>query len=158
PGLAITAPGSDFMSMRTRLWDVNYPSVYVPAMPGVMTIRRTLENLEETPASWSVYVVADSDINISVPAKLTFQPHGSANLDMVINAATVPVSNLRGGWVVLVEDGGTRFLHFPIIFVRWQNGMPVLTTCNPTTIKVGATTACTVTVANVGSTPVAATA
>jgi subtilisin family serine protease len=158
PGLAITAPGSDFMSMRSRLWDVNYPSVYVPAMPGVMTVRRTLENLENTPASWSVYVATDPDVTILVPTKLTFQPRGSANLDMVINAATVPVSNLRGGWIVLVEDGGTRVLHLPIIFMRWQNGMPVLTTCNPTTIKVGTTTACTLTVANVGTAPIAAAA
>jgi uncharacterized repeat protein (TIGR01451 family) len=158
PGLAITAPGSDFITKRARLWDVNYPSVYMPSMPGVVTVRRTLENLEGTAASWSVYAVTSADLPITVPAKITLQPHGFADLDIVINSATEKISHVRSAWIVLVEDGGTRVLHFPITFIRWQNNMPILTTCNQATIKTGATTSCSMTAANVSPAPIDVTA
>ena len=37
PGLTFNATAADYVAHQTDLWNVNYPSIYIPVMPGVMT-------------------------------------------------------------------------------------------------------------------------
>jgi hypothetical protein len=157
PGLSISPAPGDFVAMKSHLWDVNYPSLFLPAMPGVMTVRRTVQNLENVPKSWTVQQYMPSDVTVTVPARIDVPANGSVSFDIVVNASTVPLMHVRQGWLAFFEVGGTRALQFPIMLSRLQSGVPILARCNPSTIVLNSTTTCSVTAENTTFTPASVT-
>jgi subtilisin family serine protease len=158
PGLAITTPGSEFVDLRSRLWDANYPSIYLPVMPGVMTVRRTLENLDSETKTWTVQGLPTTDVSITTPSSIVLPPFGKVTIDITINAATAIINHVRQTSVIFREVNGTRVLRLPIALVRLEGRLPVLTTCSPTTIKQGTSTSCTMSVSNTEPEPAFVTA
>ena len=45
PGLTFDDTAVDYVALQTNLWNANYPSVYMPAMPGVITVQRTAHSM-----------------------------------------------------------------------------------------------------------------
>ena len=41
PASPSTRPRADYLALDNQLWNANYPSVYVPSMPGIITVQRT---------------------------------------------------------------------------------------------------------------------
>jgi hypothetical protein len=149
PGISISPSPGEFLAKQTHLWDVNYPSLHVPVMPGVMTVRRTIQNLENVQKTWAITAYMPSpDVSITVPSTIVLPPGGSASFDITINAATVLIGHVRLGWLGFTEVGGTRALQFPITFARVQNGFPIITRCDSNAIDLNATTTCTVSAEN----------
>lgn len=154
PGISISPAPGEFMAKQSHLWDANYPSLHMPVMPGVMTVRRTLQNLENVQKTWAVTAYMTSpDVSITVPSTIVLPPGGSASFDITVNASIVTISHVRLGWLGFTEVGGTRTLQFPISLVRANNGFPIITRCAPSTVDLNATTTCTVAAENTTFTP-----
>jgi uncharacterized repeat protein (TIGR01451 family) len=153
PGLAITPAPDEFTTMAARLWDVNYPSLYLPALPGAIAVQRRLENLEPTQKTWNIFAIPlAADLRITVPPTVVLPAHGSAPISIFVDASTVPVGYVRIGFVVFIESGGMRALLLPITLTRKQGELPITSSCAPGTIRVGSSSTCTVTVSNIGLT------
>jgi uncharacterized repeat protein (TIGR01451 family) len=150
PGLTFDASPSDYSLHSADLWNANYPSVYVPALAGEITLQRTAHNLLSHSTSWDLSVTGATDFTVSVPASLTVPAGGNATFDITIDARDVPVGQTRTAMLSLMEDDtqGMRMLHMPITFNRKQASVTLAKTCAPAVIDIGQTTDCTVTFQN----------
>ncbi len=154
PGISISPAPGEFMAKQSHLWDANYPSLHMPVMPGVMTVRRTVQNLENVQKTWAITAYMPSpDVSITVPSTIVLPPGGSASFDITVNAAVVTIAHVRLGWLGFTEVGGTRALQFPITLVRVQNGFPIITRCEPSIVNLNALTTCTIAAENTTFTP-----
>src|SRR5581483_11782736 len=146
PGLTFDVPASDFDVQRDALWKVNLPSVYLPTFPGRATVTRTARDVSGLGGEWQVQVEAPSDVAIAAPATIALPPAGDKKLTMTITGAGVPVDQVRHAVVRLVKTGTTEALVLPITLVRKAAPLTVQNTCDASTVAVGATTVCHVTV------------
>ena len=158
PGISISPAPGEFAAKQSQLWDVNYPSLHMPVMPGVMTVRRTIKNLENVQKTWAITpYMTSSDVSVTVPSTIVLPPGGSASFDITVNAALVTIAHVRLGWLGFSEVGGTRTLQFPITLVRTQNAFPIITRCSPSNVDLNATTTCTVAAENTTFNPASVT-
>jgi subtilisin family serine protease len=149
PGLTFDATGAQLTAGAANLFTVNQPSVYVPALPGTVTVTRTARNTQATSVIWQLRTSAPSDLRITVPGKLTINPGASASFTIGIDATAVPIGETRFGTVTLVQTrGGSRTLHIPVTIVRRRAAIGFTTACAPTSLTVGALTHCTLTASN----------
>ena len=56
PGLSISDSAASYVAHEDDLWNSNYPSLYIPNMPGEMTVYRTLQSELGTMPWWTVSV------------------------------------------------------------------------------------------------------
>jgi subtilisin family serine protease len=147
PGLTIDESGADYLALQTNLWNANYPSVYVPAMPGAITVQRTVHSLLPTPSTWDLAIIGSpSDVKIKVPDKLLVAAGGDATFDISIEARDVPIGQARHATLRLSRPGTT--LQIPISFVRRVQPVALSTDCAPASIPLKAQTTCTITAVN----------
>lgn len=59
-GLTFDATASQYIARQNDLWNANYPSVYVPSMPGLIVITRTAHSTLKTPSLWTLKVADQS--------------------------------------------------------------------------------------------------
>ena len=149
PGLTFDATGAQYTAAAANLFTANQPSVYIPAMPGLVTVSRTARNTQATSVIWQLKTSGPSDLRITVPGKLTLNPGASASFAISIDATAVPLGETRFGMVTLVQTrGGSRTLHIPVTVVRRGAAIGFTTACDPTTLTAGALTHCTLTATN----------
>lgn len=115
PSLAFDVPSDDFVTHKDDLWNVNYPSLYIPAMPATLTVQRTAHSEEPKDARWRLQVDAPSDLKITVPALLVIPAGGEATFDIAIDASAVPAGEVRHATLFLKGPGSP---HLPITSVR----------------------------------------
>lgn len=143
----ISDTGANFMTYKDALWKANYPSLYIPEMPGRVTVERTLHNESKLPQVWGLRVQgAPSDLKISVPPWVSIPPRGDAKIKITVDASTVPQGEVRSA--VLAFTFGPYALTFPVTIVRGQADVAVTKTCAPTDINRNESTTCTVTLTN----------
>lgn len=116
PGLTFEALGDDFVAHQDDLWNVNYPSIYVPAMGDVITITRTAHSELSKKSTWSLSVKKPSDLKINVPPSIKVSAGGVAPFTIIINAAAVPAGEVRQGTIYLKYD--TYNVHIPVTIVK----------------------------------------
>ncbi len=150
PGLTFDATATDYLAHAADLWNVNYPSVYVPAMPGAITVQRTAHNVLSFDDPWQLSVTGATDFTVSVPNNLLVPANGDATINIVIDARNVPVGQVRMATLILKERAtqGARTLHIPITIVRKQPNVTMTKSCSPGTFAKGAATNCTITFQN----------
>ena len=149
PGIAFASTGPQFVAAQSHLWDANYPSVFVPSMPGMIDVNRTAQNLTGSSQIWQLKATGAADFTISVPNKITIGPGGSATFTIGLDASLVPQGQTRFGVVTLKQSkGGNRTLHMPVTIVRGQGAVTLNKACAPTTLTPGAVTHCDLTIAN----------
>jgi uncharacterized repeat protein (TIGR01451 family) len=147
PGITFDVPALDYVTLANRLWDANYPSLYVPIMPGVITVQRTAHSELSHQSSWQIKVIsAPSDVKISVPNHILIPGGGDATFDITVDARAVPIGQVRHATIRLKH--GFREAHFPITIVRKQPIVSLDKSCDPATIARGATTTCTIELTN----------
>ena len=66
--VTISETGANFLALEDSLWDANYPSLYVPVLPGRITVERTFQNHTNRRQWFRVRVDSPSDLDISVPS------------------------------------------------------------------------------------------
>jgi uncharacterized repeat protein (TIGR01451 family) len=148
PGFAILPAEGEFVTKRSQLWDVNYPSVYASRLPGVIATQRVLTNLENRQVQWTIQVSATSPLRVVVPSSITLPALGTAALPITIDGTSLAVDYLAAATVTFSEVGGSRQLRLPIVVLRKSDALPVSASCVPTTIRVSQTTQCSISVSN----------
>ena len=146
PGLTFDVAGQDYLDHEADLFNTNYPSIYVPDMPGRVTVQRTAHSVVGANSAWNLLVSAPSDMSVTVPATLLVPAGGDATFDITIDASAVPVGEVRMATIYLRR--GQIILHIPVTIVRGEADVTLSKTCDPATFAVGATTSCTLTLEN----------
>jgi uncharacterized repeat protein (TIGR01451 family) len=137
---------ANYLALKDQLWNANYPSLYVPAMPGAITVQRTVHNETNKNTTWKLSVDAPPDVTVIVPKQLAVPANGNATFSITVLAPSVPLGQARFATLWLTK--GTTQVHFPITFVRQQPVVTLNKTCDPATLAKGATTTCTITATN----------
>jgi uncharacterized repeat protein (TIGR01451 family) len=148
PGITFDVTPQEYLDHQDDLWNVNYPSVYIPVMPGRITVQRTAKDVLGFGNHWTLSAKAGKDWSISVPKHLFVPGNGQASFDITIDARNVPFEEVRHGEIRLTDGHGQ--LHIPVTIVRRQPILTMAKTCTPDSIKKGQTTGCSITVTNTG--------
>jgi hypothetical protein len=148
PRITFDVTAQEYLDHEEDLWNVNYPSLYIPVMPGRITVQRTAKDVQGVESGWRLSVRSGDDWKITVPKHLVVPANGEASFDITIDAGNVPLGEVRHGEIRLRD--GSMVLHIPVTIVR---GQPVLTmdkTCDSSGSGQIKTTDCTITVSNTG--------
>jgi len=145
-GLTFDETAANYLVLRAELWNANYPSLYHPAMPGQITVQRTVRNETGADGVWLLSVAAPADVSIAVPGQIFAPAGGSATFSITIKAPNVPLGETRHA-LIRLRQGNTQ-MHFPVTFVRRQPDIALTKTCEPMALLRGAQTTCTITATN----------
>ncbi len=145
-GLTIDESAADFLANQGKEWENNYPSVWVPVLPGKITVERTVQNESSSRATWKLSVSAPDDVKISVPRRIRVPGNGEATFEIKIDARNVPVGEIRMAEITLKK--GDQRLHIPVAFKRAEAAVTINKTCDPSTFKQWQSTTCTITIQN----------
>jgi hypothetical protein len=147
PGITIDETGANYVTNANQLYLANYPSVYHPSMPGLLTVQRTVHSVTATNATWKLSVMkSHTDFKVTVPTKINVAAGGDTTFSISIDARDVAIGQVRFAKITL-RNGG-RELKIPVTFVRGQAPITLDKTCAPATVPVGTNTTCTITVVN----------
>ena len=147
PGLLIDESAANFIAMQSRLWDANYPSLYVPTLEGKLTVNRSLRSTRGIKRTWRTRVVAPADLKVVVPDSFVVPANGVYNLAITVDGSQLAIGELRHALLELRNTSETT-LRFPITVMRGTSQVPMTKECAPTNIKVNETTNCSITVSN----------
>jgi uncharacterized repeat protein (TIGR01451 family) len=136
-----------YLALEDNLWNANYPSLFIPSMPGLMTVQRTVHNELSTGGSWKTSVQAPADLVVSVPKNINVSKNGYQTFEITVDARAVPIGETRMARMTLSRNGG-QTLTFPITIVRGEPVVGASKECAPGTIGKNQTTTCTITVSN----------
>jgi subtilisin family serine protease len=116
PGGTFDVSGFDLLNHQGQLQTLNYPSVYLPAMPGLVTVQRTLHSVQRKALTWRLTVSAPADVAVGVPATLTVPGNRDATFSIAVDAHSVPRGQVRHASLTL--ESGRKRLVLPITLVR----------------------------------------
>ena len=116
PGLTFNVSGQHFIDHKDDLWNVNYPSIYIPSMPDTITIRRRVHSELSLTALWLLSVTTPPDLIITTPGSLSVPAGGNVIFNITIDASSVPAGQVRHA--TLIMRYSNYILHVPITIVR----------------------------------------
>ncbi len=146
PGLTISDSVDSFNSLKNELWNTNYPSLYVPDMPGQITVERTVHSELLQSSIWQTAVDGPEDLTVYVPESITVPAGGDLTFDITVDARHVPVGDYRSATLFLENDGIS--LRFPITIVRGEPALSLDKECTPTVLDTGSETHCNIIISN----------
>jgi uncharacterized repeat protein (TIGR01451 family) len=146
-GITFDVPAQDYVDLSDELWNANYPSIYLSALPGQITLQRTAHSVLGTDVSYETDVKTPRDVEISVPRRVKVPKLGDATFDITIDGRNVPLGEVRHAAITLKGRGNSE-LHLPISIVRRQPAVTLEKSCTPLTFKEDETTTCTITTTN----------
>ncbi|WP_420631121.1 S8 family serine peptidase [Candidatus Leptofilum sp.] len=146
PGLTISDSGANYVAHENDLWNSNYPSLYIPNMPGEMTVYRTLQSELGYDAWWVVSVEADDGLNINVPSVVGIRAGRDATVAINVDASGVAVGDTAMGVIHMTH--GDHAVRFPVTIVRGEAAVSIEKVCDSDSLAIGEATECTVTVTN----------
>lgn len=145
-GLTFNETADGYRTLETELWKANYPSLYVPIMPGKITVQRRVHSELDTSSVWKLSSESPADVKVTTVNKITVGPHGETGFNITVDASTVPLGEVRHATLYLEHDG--QRLHFPITIVRREADVALATSCEPSVFPLGDTTDCSITMTN----------
>jgi hypothetical protein len=149
PGLTFDATAAEYVALQSELYKANYPSVYHPNMPGIVTVSRTAHSVLGSNSTWKLSASSPSDFKITVPKTIDVAAGGNTTFDITMDASTVALGSTRFGMITLKQSkGGKGELHIPVTIVRRQAAVAFTKECSPTDLAPGETTSCTLTATN----------
>ncbi|MFN8198951.1 MAG: hypothetical protein U0R72_11565 [Nakamurella multipartita] len=140
--------------------DLNQPSIDVPALPGLVTVKRTATNgVLAAPSATPPAPRRPTLDHHRPPRSFTLRKGQSVELSVTIDATKLAPGTTAAqfGQIQLTEIGGkARNAHLPVAFTPGSAAVTLTNTCDPSTITLRPVTAstCTVTAANTGAAPV----
>jgi hypothetical protein len=147
PGVTFDVPGADYVTFANELYRVNYPSLYIPSMPGQVTVQRTMRSVLSQSATWKFKVQdAPPDLTITVPSQVIVSAGGTATFNITVDARNVPLGGVRHASIEI--SNAPRKLRFPVTIVRGQATLPLTKSCAPGTFPLNTNTTCTLTIVN----------
>ena len=147
PYFTIDETGANYVANQDRLYATNYPSLYVPALSGALTVNRTLKSVSGRTRDYRVSVSSPADLRVRVSStSFSLRPGASRTLAITVDGRDVPLGQTR--FATITFRSGSRTFTFPVTVVRRQGPVAVDKTCAPDPVKRKATTTCTVTMTN----------
>lgn len=146
PGLSISESAANFYMYEDNLWNSNYPSLYIPNMPGQMTVERTLQSELGHDAWWTVSVESDEGLVVDAPAVVGIRAGRDRTISIHVDASGVALGDTA--MAVLHLTHGDHALRFPITIVREQAPVTIDKTCDSASLAPGEATECTITITN----------
>jgi subtilisin family serine protease len=117
PGITFDTAGDEFNTHKNDLWNVNYPSIYVPNLSGTVTVTRTAHSELVSSSKWKASIQAPSDLAISVtPDSFTIPANGDVPLSITINVSSVPSGQVRHA-TLFIKSGSYR-AQIPLTIVK----------------------------------------
>jgi subtilisin family serine protease len=152
PGLTFDETGADYVALQNQLWNSNYPSLYVPVMPGKITVERTVRSVLPQKSVWYTSVESPPDVKVSVPAYFGIYPGADYTFQISVDASQVPLGQVRHATLYLSTTFGKDYtritVRFPITIVRKQPAISLSKVCDPAAIGFKETTNCSITASN----------
>lgn len=148
PGISISDSGSDYLALEDELWNSNYPSLYIPSMPGRMTIERTIRSELDYSAFWEMHVEAPSDLRVIARGQIGLRPGSEKTVSITIDARQVPLGEVRHATLYFKEVDGPHVARFPITIVREMPEVEIFNRCNPAVFVRTNSTECSITITN----------
>jgi subtilisin family serine protease len=177
PGLTISDTAENYILLAGNLSTSNYPSLYIPVLAGKVVVERTLKSVDRQERSWKLRVDAPEDLRVQVPREVTLRPGAKKRISILVDASRIPIGETRHATLRLESNGreGCHGPHlgsgrddcadtqhwrgrgkgkesidlvFPITIVRRQGDVALTKACDPLVVARGATTTCTIDVAN----------
>lgn len=145
-GLTFDEIGDNFMAFKDQLWMANYPSLYLPTMPGAVVVDRTVHSELDSYACWRTSVEAPPDVTVRVPPKLCLPAGGEKTFHISLEAGGVPIGQVRHARLYLQH--GQQVLNFPITIVRRQPPVTLEKACMPGSLAEDAITQCSLKITN----------
>ena len=133
PGLTISDTGWSFLSLENQLWHANYPSLYVPVHPGIITVERTVKDVgkakskkskksKKKSTQWKVKVDAPGDVHVTVPKSFKLKKDGEETISTTVDARNVPIGETRHANIEMKAEKTKA--NFPITIVRGKRPSP----------------------------------
>ena len=148
PGLTISATADEFRMYESSLWNSNYPSIYIPTMPGEMTIYRTVQSELDHDSWWRISIDAPDDVVIKTRPIIGLRNYQSEQLPIMIDARRVPDGETRHATIYLNHGNGEHIVQIPVTIVRQQPDVAMETSCGPSSFPQRETTTCSITISN----------
>lgn len=145
-GFTMDETGANYVARQNDLWNANYPSIYIPVMPGIVTVQRTLISELTKNISYKTLVESPADVVVTVPKKVKVPKGGSATFSITINGERVPMGQARHATLKLIYKD--QVYRIPISFVRGEPDVAIDKVCDPATIPQKGSTNCTITMTN----------
>jgi subtilisin family serine protease len=148
PGLTFDVSGFDYVVHSNDLWNANYPSVFIPSMPGILSVTRVAHSVLSYASTWNLSY--QGAFKVTVPPTVSVPAGGDAAFTVAIDASDIAVGDFQSGMLTLTETSGqaTHKLHIPISLIRKDQGISLSKTCTSPAIGKDATTTCTITATN----------
>jgi len=114
--LTFDVPGTDYVNHASDLWTVNYPSIYIPAMPDKIVLTRTAHNNCTADSTWTINLTAPTDLIVKVATSIIVPGRGNKKFTITIIAKDVPPGETRHATIQMTS--GQRSIALPITIVR----------------------------------------
>jgi hypothetical protein len=148
PLFTISDTGANFTALQDALYKSNYPSLYVPALAGSLTVQRTLASVTREDVEYRATVSSSAGLDVTVsPSRFTIKKGASRTISITVDGRDIPLGETRFATVTFRSSKG-RTSTFPVTVVRRQGPVAVTNTCAPSSIAVGASTDCAITATN----------
>ena len=144
--VTMAAEASQFADHGQDLWNTNYPSLYLPAMPGRIWVQRRVENTWHEDRKWILSVRQPEDVSIALPNRLRIQANDDELFEIKVDAREVPIGEVRHATIEFQEDD--LVLHMPVTIVRQQPPVSLETDCSQALIPARVRTTCLITATN----------
>ncbi len=126
--------------------DLNIPSINAPVMPGRLTTTRRATNSSGQHQRVISSATAPPGSTIRVTPRSVLIAPGQTREFTITIESTAPVDTQQFGAVNFSTPSSAQ--HLPVAFVRTQSSVSLTQSCIPTNLNRGATTTCSVEVAN----------
>jgi hypothetical protein len=146
PGITFDETADNYRELEHRLWEANRASLYIPVMPGQVSVERTITSVLPRGAAWRLNVDAPSDLRITVPRTIQVPAGASRTFAIDIDASRVPIGEVRHARLEMTS--GALSATFPITIVRRDPQVTLDKDCDPLSIARNQTTECTITITN----------
>lgn len=86
--------------------NLNYPSIGMKSVPGVMTVKRSVTNVSDAPITATANVTAPTGYSVTVtPSTITVAPGAKASFEITVQNTGAPVGEWRFGSLTWSGDG-----------------------------------------------------
>jgi uncharacterized repeat protein (TIGR01451 family) len=147
-----------YENTQDRLYRTNYPSIYIPNMPGKITVSRSAYNATGIDRVWKLTTESPEDMTITVPPALSIPADQKMSFDIIIEVSKVPVDQVRHGAVIL-ESGPDRAGIYrdriPVTIIRKSSEVKVIAATPDPVIPLNETVEFTLTLENTSFEPLA---
>ncbi|MEZ0448663.1 S8 family serine peptidase [Cellulomonas sp. ICMP 17802] len=127
--------------------DLNLPSIAVNPLPGAVTTTRVAKNVSGATQTYRVTATGADGLKIVVsPSTFTLRQNDKQKLTVLVDG-TATTAGWHSGQITVKPTRGNAAV-LPVVVNTGDAAITLAQTCDPTAIRIGAQTSCTVTATN----------